>query len=196
MRYVNGVAAEVQLHSPLQFDVSFAREMINACKSVHRFEVHLVITVMSHYYYSRRRSDGSFGPWERLDQLKVLSQGHRLISNHLHDRVQHRLAIDAARNDETTIFTLPIFPPRPASMAEMDKYARWYRYILLLLCRFRYYGGDDPGRDRDRCDDCGFGRIIWPWSATEPEPEFDIIRAIAQPGADDVFWHMTRYLAD
>ena len=80
-------------------------------------------------------------------------------------------------------------------MAEMDKYARWYRYILLLLCRFRYYGGD-WGRDRDRRDDCGFGCIIWPWSSTEQEPEFDIIRAIAQPGADDVFWHMTRYLAD
>ena len=68
--------------------------------------------------------------------------------------------------------------------------------MRVKVCTDLRFTCDDPGRDRDRCDDCGFGRIIWPWSATEPEPEFDIIRAIAQPGADDVFWHMTRYLAD
>ena len=65
-------------------------------------------------------------------------------------------------------------------------------YILLLICRQNYY---PPYPEDDAI--CGLGRINWPWNSTaEREPEFDIIRAIAQPGADDVFWHMTRYLAD
>ena len=126
----------------------------------------------------------------RRDRMGVLALQCGIIRKYLHQRA-YRRGFDARNRLRREFEWWPLPPPSGRDLATMDLYARRYRYILLLICRQNYY----PEESDDAI--CGLGRILWPWnSMAEPEPEFDIIRAIAQPGADDVFWHMTRYLAD
>ena len=128
----------------------------------------------------------------RRDRMGVLVLQYRLIRKYLHQRAYRRRGFDARNRLRREFEWWPLPPPPGRDLATMDLYARRYRYILLLICRQNYY---PPYPEDDAI--CGLGRITWPWNSTaEREPEFDIIRAIAQPGADDVFWHMTRYLAD
>ena len=99
-------------------------------------------------------------------------EGDREVARTIADRLYYN-AVQAARENGE-----PLPPPPPWLLREWRR-----RRDTFLLCRRRFY----ESKKRSESSSCW---AFWP----RLFERFDVVRAVAGPGAEDVYGHMVRYL--